>query len=422
MKNILWLCNRPVEEVPDKRDGTWFTAMAKTLIDSSYIKLSIIAQDKVKNCVRYDWENISQWIIPHESMNKSGLPSAQTVNFIRNISEKVNPDLIHIWGTENFWGLLTARKYISVSALLEIQGLKYVYAPVYFGGIPLSNLIRNIGPLEIALFKNSLLLGKYRFEKWGQFEKEMISKHKYIGTQSSFVRAHIKYLNRDAVIYNSGIMLREEFYKAQTWLNAREKQQNEPVLFTSSAIGFPYKGLHVVIDAIGILKKKYPCFVLNIAGNIIKKGIRQSCYARFLINKIAKLGISSNIKFLGPLDADNIITNYYKASAVVVPSFIETYSLALAEAMYIGVPVVASYAGAMPELAKDGESALFFPVGDAFSCAMQIDRILSDNKLAEELSINARKIGLQRNNKEAVLKRQIEIYNDILARGGKKSE
>ncbi|MEM4166721.1 MAG: glycosyltransferase [Candidatus Bilamarchaeaceae archaeon] len=136
--------------------------------------------------------------------------------------------------------------------------------------------------------------------------------------------------------------------------------------------------------------------------------------------EIKRLGLCRNVNFLGLLDADSIIKQLYSSSLVVVPSFIETYSLALAEAMYLGVPVVASYAGAMPELAKDGESALFLPIGDPVSCAMQIDRVLSGQNLAKKLSENARKIGLVRNNKESVLKKQLNIYNDILSKEYKK--
>jgi len=47
MKTILWFCNRPIEEEADRRDGTWFTAMAKEVAGSEKIRLSVIAQATV---------------------------------------------------------------------------------------------------------------------------------------------------------------------------------------------------------------------------------------------------------------------------------------------------------------------------------------------------------------------------------------
>lgn len=415
MKKILWLCNRPVEEARDRRDGTWFTSMARALDESGEIRLSVVAQARVKGITRCDFEGIAQQVVPFEPLGRNGFPSGRTVDAIRRAADEIRPDLIHVWGTENYWGLLTARGLLKAPALLEIQGLKYLCADVYYGELSLAEFILHIGPLEVLRPRSSLILGKTRFKRWGEFEKEMISKHKYISTQSNFVRKHIRILHQDCITYDTGLMLREEFYNAHPWLPQNAYNSDSPAIFASSSGSVPYKGLHVLVKAVAILKKKYPKIILNIAGDIVKKGIRKNCYARLLQAKARRSGIFDNIHFLGPLDADGIIQQFYESSAVVMPSFIETYSLALAEAMYLGVPAVVSYAGAMPELARDGESALFFPVGDASACAMQIDRILNDPGVAGRLSQNARETGLTRNDPQSVLRKQIEIYNAIIA-------
>jgi glycosyltransferase involved in cell wall biosynthesis len=416
MKTILWLCNRPLEETQDRRDGTWFTAMARALVESGKIRLAIVAQAKVKDITQCDFGGITQWVVPYESLGRDGLPSGRTVDAIKQVADEIKPDLIHVWGTENYWGLLTARSLLTAPTVLEIQGLKYACADVYYGGLSLIELIRYIGPLEILLPRSSWMLGKLRFKRWGTFEKEMILMHKYISTQSDWVRMHIRMLQPHCIVFKTGIMLRKEFYNAQPWLIQKSYDLDAPSVFASSSGSVAYKGLHVLVKAIAILKNKYPKIVLNIAGDIIKNGIRRNCYARWLQAESRRLGVADNIHFLGPLDADELIQQFYKSSVVVIPSFIETYSLALAEAMFLGVPAVASYAGAMPELARDGESALFFPIGDASACALQIDKILSDQKLAERLSQNARKIGLLRNDHQLVIERQIEIYNDIISK------
>ena len=416
MKNVLWLCNRPIEETADRRDGTWFTAMARALAESGKIRLAVVGQAKVKGAVRCDLGDIAQWVVPCEPLGRNGLPSGRTVETIRRATDQIKPDLIHVWGTENYWGLLTARGMLTEPAVLEMQGIKHACAKEFYGGLSLAERIHCVGPLEILRPRSSIFLGKWRFERWGRFEKEMILKHKYISTQSDWVRAHMLRVKPGCTFFKTGIMLRREFYEARTWTLREFQDSSTRSIFTSSSGAMAYKGLHVLMRAIAILKRKYPQIVLNVAGDIMKNGIRRSGYSRWLKSEVRRLDIADNIRWLGPLDAEDIIRQFYQASAVVVPSFVESYSLALAEAMLVGVPVVVSYAGATPELARDGESALFFPSGDETACAWQLDRILSDRALAIRLSRNARQTGLARNEPRAVVERQIGIYNEILSR------
>jgi len=416
VKTVLWLCNRPFTDTPDRRDGTWFTAMARALAESGKIHLAVVSQAKVKGAVRRDLGDITQWVVPYEPLGRKGLPSGRTVEAIQRAADEIKPDLIHIWGTENYWGLLTARGMLARPALLEMAGIKYACAKVFYGGLSLAERIRCIGPLEILRPGCSLFLGKRRFERWGRFEKEMILKHKYISTQSDWVRAHVLRVKPGCTSFKTGMMLRREFFEAQAWTSRKLLDSSAPSVFTSSSGAAAYKGLHVLMRAIAILKRKYPRIVLNVAGDIMKTGIRRSGYSRWLQSEARRLRIKDNVRWLGPLDAEDIIRQFHQTSAVVIPSFVESYSLALAEAMLVGVPVVVSYAGAMPELARDGESALFFPPGDESACAWQLDRILSDQALAGRLSQNARQVGLSRNEPHAVMERQIGIYNEILGR------
>jgi glycosyltransferase involved in cell wall biosynthesis len=84
------------------------------------------------------------------------------------------------------------------------------------------------------------------------------------------------------------------------------------------------------------------------------------------------------------------------------------------EAMMVGTPVVATYTGGLPTLAKDEESALFFPPGDAAMCAFQLERVLTDVDLSLRLSNEAKKISLQRNDRTRIVQRQLDIYRQVL--------
>lgn len=90
----------------------------------------------------------------------------------------------------------------------------------------------------------------------------------------------------------------------------------------------------------------------------------------------------------------NILNQIYHLLGSHVPvfsSYIESYGVAVAESLELGIPTITSYAGALSEQGKDGESILFFPMGDENSCASSIHRVFADQHLANELSIKAKK-------------------------------
>jgi glycosyltransferase involved in cell wall biosynthesis len=177
-----------------------------------------------------------------------------------------------------------------------------------------------------------------------------------------------------------------------------------------------FKGLHVLFDAIAILKKRYNQIKLIIAGTVLS-GIRQSGYEKWLKKKIKQIAIDQNVFWIGPLDAKNLVVQMYQANVFVVPSFVETYCLAFDEALTIGVPSVASFAGAMPELATHEKTALFFPPGDIIMCADSIERLFEYRAYAELISQNAYDSKKLKTNKK-IVNRQLSIYNSVLQANG----
>jgi glycosyltransferase involved in cell wall biosynthesis len=211
-------------------------------------------------------------------------------------------------------------------------------------------------------------------------------------------------------------MLREPFYRAVPWQYTDRKQ-----VFCITAYPAPFKGLHLAIRAAAILRNRIPNFKLLIAGALLRNGIRKDGYIDWLTREIRRLGIESNVEWLGPLEAQRIVDAMEAASAVLVPSYIENCCNAMQEAMIVGTPVVASYAGGLPSLAKSEESTLFFPPGDAALCAYQLERVLTDKGLAEQLSTAAREIAMIRNDQDKIISHYLEMYRHIIgdSKGGR---
>ena len=91
----------------------------------------------------------------------------------------------------------------------------------------------------------------------------------------------------------------------------------------------------------------------------------------------------------GLVDEATLDALYRGAAAVVVPSRSEGFGLPALEAMARGCPLVASDAGALPEVI--GAAGLLVAPGDIDALAAALDRVLTDDDLAASLSDAGRK-------------------------------
>lgn len=415
-RKIVWFCAAQFTDEKIKTTGTWLIAMGNAIANSPNIDLFNVTFGDVKSITQKNSNNITQWIIPHKERMKYHKGSKELIAFIKKIDQEINPDLIHVWGTENGFGFPVMEANLKTPVLLEIQGLLFSIVKNFYGGLTFSDLINSSGLKEVLRPQYHPSSIRKSFKRKGEHELRLIRQMKNIAVQSEWIHTIIKYVNPASKLFHSGMMLRSEFYEAPQW---KHPGNDEAInIFTSCSGPIPYKGLHVIFEAIAVLKNKFPNITLNIGGGIDihkKYGFIRDGYTTWMLNKIKELGIEDSINWMGMLNADEMIREMQRSHMVVIPSFVESYCLFLAESMMVGVPSVVSFAGAMPQLAEHEKSALYFPMGDHWSCAGQIERLITDPLLANKLSEESRKVALQRNDPDAVLQTQLNIYNEILS-------
>jgi len=101
-----------------------------------------------------------------------------------------------------------------------------------------------------------------------------------------------------------------------------------------------------------------------------------------------KLGVADRVCFPGHVK--DMGAWYAMADLVVSSSRSEGLPFNIMEAMYMGLPVVASDVKGHSDLVSEGETGLLYPYGDEKDCAEQIWRLLKDEELRRRLAANAR--------------------------------
>lgn len=410
LMKILWFSNCAVTGSQCKGSGSWLFGMRDII--SMYVELYNITEAEIR-AVKYRESNgVREYLIPKAGLSKKGLPPIHTIDCIRRIVEKISPDLIHVWGLEKYWAKLFAFGYIKGNVLLEIQGLLSACANVFFGGLTPEEVRKTHGFKE--LIKPSVRLeNQYAdYVNRGQQEIELLKYFKHISTQSEWTRLQIMpYIGEESIIYCTHVPIREEFYQAPKW---KRQAHHDPVLFTSLGYNVPFKGMHVILKSLRLIADKFPGAILKIAGfNPNVPFYKSNGYDRLLKEYIDRYNLNSNVVFSGCLNASEIIEHLLGADIYVNPSFIESYSAATAEALYLGVPSVLSYAGALPYFSEGGDAALFYSPVDPVDCASKVINLYLDEVKQNYLSEFSRKHLIQISDREIIARAQIDIYSRL---------
>jgi glycosyltransferase involved in cell wall biosynthesis len=122
--------------------------------------------------------------------------------------------------------------------------------------------------------------------------------------------------------------------------------------------------------------------------------------------------LGRNIHFLG--FKKNIIDFLYLIDVLVISSLHEGIPYILLEAMAIGVPVIATDVGGIPEVIKDNLNGLLVPSKDSEAIASRIHLLMEDATIRDRLSKSALEILNQRFSQKVMTQSTINVYNKLL--------
>jgi glycosyltransferase involved in cell wall biosynthesis len=101
-----------------------------------------------------------------------------------------------------------------------------------------------------------------------------------------------------------------------------------------------------------------------------------------------ELGLKDRFRFLG--QRDDVLQLMAGADAFVLASRHEGIPVALMEASSVGLPIVASRVGGIPQILEDEVDALLVPPGEPALLAQAMKRLASDVELRSRLGRRAK--------------------------------
>lgn len=135
---------------------------------------------------------------------------------------------------------------------------------------------------------------------------------------------------------------------------------------------------------------------------------------RAIAERMARdLQIDKQVTFLGK--QEDVYCLLSLGDIFLMPSENESFGLAALEAMSCGLPCITSNAGGLPELNIHGKTGFIAPVGDVKTMSEQVLRILRDDVLHKELSLQAHARALKDFHADAILPAYIQLYESVIA-------
>jgi len=177
----------------------------------------------------------------------------------------------------------------------------------------------------------------------------------------------------------------------------------------------PRKGVYPLIQAMTLLRKRFPQVVLHLAGRVVHE--YDPAYFQSIQNYIDDHQLRQHVVFTGQLDEAALLREYAECAVFVLPSQQETAPMAIEQAMAAGKAVVATRVGGVPHLISHEKTGLLVEYGDVNGLAESIAQLLSNDSLRTQLGEQARQEASRRFRADVVARQTYDVYRQILKTG-----
>lgn len=413
---VLWFANTPcgaaTKLYPDLHVGGWLKSLEEQLVNYGNVELSVCFywRDKLQS---FQFDKTKYYPIYRAGNNTKvkrvinrALQRDNNENELKQLLEVIDavlPDVIHIHGTEENFGLI--QEFTQIPVIISIQGILSPYSEKYYSGVPFWQAFWYEGLKPKLLFRSSHFDYK-GLKKRAERERKILSHAQYVIGRTNWDKRVTRVLASDSQYFTGNEMLRSAFYQKQ-WTKINFSSPIQIVTIMSSGL---YKGLETIVNTARILQQNNsPAFEWIVIGQ------KNSDDLALIVKRWLKTDFQSyNIHLVGMKNEVEVADILVKSDIYCQVSHIENSPNSVCEAMLIGMPIVASFAGGTDSILENNKEGILVQDGDAYSLAGAIREIAENFDNAVKLAINARDTGHKRNNQERIVKQQVSIYETVI--------
>ena len=271
-------------------------------------------------------------------------------------------------------------------------------------------------PLVLNFHGAELLL--IRKKKWVKpLLKFAIGQAQAIFANSSFAAGKIKALRNVDVEWSPyGTTLEDNKNESGVILS----ETKDPVTIVPHPVNGKFKILFVGRH----IERKGICYLIEAAKHLPRdkfeiRIVGVGDLTEQLKQQAAAVNDGAEIIFTGKLSPEDLANEYKTANVFTLPAIVdhkgdtEGLGVVLIEAMELGLPIVASNVGGIPDVVVDGESGILVPEKDPVALADAFKRLEADPTLIQKLLAGARKRIEECFTWDGIIERQIEVYKRL---------
>jgi colanic acid/amylovoran biosynthesis glycosyltransferase len=297
-------------------------------------------------------------------------------------------------------------------AMLFLPRKDYDIIHCQFGTLSAMGLLfRDLGILsgKLVVTFRGVDISNYVQEKGDRVYDELFAQGDFFLANCQFFRQKALNLGcnpRKTLVHGSGIDCRQFAFKP------RSHPPDGIVRIATTGRLVEKKGIKYCIEAIARLVPTYPNLEFNIIGDgALKTELEQ---------QITSLQLNHIIKLLGWKQQTEIIEILDKCHLFLAPSITaadgnqDAPVNTLKEAMAMGLPVISTYHGGIPELVEDGKSGFLVLERDADAIAQKLEYLILNPQLWQQMGRAGRDRVLAKYDMEKLNDELVQIYQHLL--------
>jgi len=399
MIKVVFLCYYPLNVLPEGlieydsgktfQPAPWVINLSNALAESENIELHIITDSSwVQKDYRFNFNGINFHVLrnPYSvPFSRKGYPSWLPISLLTSYYfilkkylseiENINPDIIHSHGTEYHYSYVASKS--GYPYLVSLQGIIYCLKEYLTGWN--GYYLKKQSSVEIDVIKRTV---------------NIISRAKFSDEYVQKINPHANLIKIDDIV--DSIFIQDN------------RRKGDGAIFFAGNIVVS-KGVEDLLNAFRIINKEYPELRLRLAGAYDNNYIRElkACFS--------DLDFEKKVCFTGQLSRTELLKEFLDCSMFVFPSHFETSPNVIMEAMTLGIPIISTNTGGIPDMIRDGVDGILVNIKRHEEIAESIKYIIENTKFAEKIGENAKIAARERFNKKNVINKLLDVYEQILS-------